>query len=74
MSYERLGDIETVRQRVNAWQEKRNAQKVKINWRFTAEDARITLKQLYPALEECNLDEKKLVLCPSREKHELSQN
>jgi transposase len=57
--HERLGDIETVRQRVGAWQVKRNTQKIKINWRFTSDDARIKLKQLYPVIEECSPDEEK---------------
>ena len=56
---ERLGDIESVQQRVEVWQEKRNTQQVKINWRFTAKDARIKLKRLYPVIEECLSDEKK---------------
>jgi len=30
----------------------------KINWRFTAEDARIKLKRLYPIIEACSLTEK----------------
>jgi transposase len=57
--HERLGDIKTVRQRVDAWQEKRRKQQVKINWRFTAEDARIKLKRLYPVIKECGPGEKR---------------
>lgn len=49
--HERLGDIETVKQKVAAWQAKRNGQEAKINWRFTAKDARIKLKRLYPSIE-----------------------
>lgn len=59
--HERLGDVKTVRQRVDAWQEKRKKQQVKINWRFTAEDARIKLKRLYPVIEECSPGEKRPV-------------
>jgi transposase len=50
--HERLDAIETVQEKVAAWQTKRNAQQPTINWRFTAEDARIKLKRLYPSLEE----------------------
>jgi len=57
--HERLGNIKTVRQRVDAWQEKRKKQQVKINWRFTAEDARIKLKRLYPVIKECGPGEKR---------------
>jgi transposase len=50
--HERLGTIELVEQRVAAWQVKRNALKMKIVWRFKAEDARIRLAHLYPNFEE----------------------
>lgn len=33
---------------VAAWEERRNAAARSIDWRFTAEDARIKLKRLYP--------------------------
>jgi transposase len=51
---ERLADKETVEQKVAAWYAKRNAQRVKINWRFTTEDARIKLKRLYPVISTDN--------------------
>lgn len=50
---ERLGNIEIVKQKVAAWQAKQNEKQLKINWRFTTEDARIKLKRLYPSFEEC---------------------
>jgi hypothetical protein len=34
-----------------AWAEKRNAQEVKVDWRFTTVDARIKLKKLYPSIK-----------------------
>jgi hypothetical protein len=41
-------------QEVAAWENELNSQRVKINWRFTTQDARIKLKRLYPILEkEC---------------------
>lgn len=47
----RLPDIETVRQKVVAWQTRRNDLQTVIDWRFTAEDARIKLKRLYPIVK-----------------------
>ena len=35
---------------VEAWQNQRNNKKVKINWQFTNEKARIKLKSLYPSI------------------------
>jgi hypothetical protein len=46
----RLGDPARLEREVRAWQETRNAQAVKIDWRFTTADARIKLKHLYPSL------------------------
>jgi transposase len=36
---------------LSAWQQQRNAQGRKVNWRFTSNDARIKLKRLYPSIE-----------------------
>ena len=44
----RLPDIDTVRQKVAAWQNRRNRLQAKIDWRFNSADARIKLKRLYP--------------------------
>jgi transposase len=54
--HERLADQGQVQQRVQAWQAKRNQQQARINWRFTAEDARIKLKRLYPVTEPDHLN------------------
>jgi len=40
----------TLSSEVAAWQEKRNSDQAKVDWQFTAEDARIKLKRLYPIL------------------------
>jgi hypothetical protein len=45
---ERIGDIDTFRRKVKAWQEARNAEEKGVEWQFTTEDARIKLKRLYP--------------------------
>jgi len=46
----RIDDIEVVSQEVRAWQEARNNKNAKVNWQFTAKDARIKLSRLYPTL------------------------
>jgi len=47
----RIDNIETVRKEVAAWQQFRNNKSSKINWHFTAADARIKLSRLYPTLD-----------------------
>ena len=44
----RLGDQDTVRREVAAWETSRNAQKATIDWRFTTAKARRKLKHIYP--------------------------
>jgi DDE superfamily endonuclease len=46
----RLDDQMRLEREVAAWEEKRNAQQVRVDWQFTAPDARIKLKRLYPVL------------------------
>lgn len=41
--------IENIKSEVAAWQTDRNNKNKKINWQFTAKDARIKLKKLYPS-------------------------
>lgn len=47
----RLPNIETVTQKVTAWEQRRNQMEATIDWHFTTEDARIKLKQLYPIVK-----------------------
>ena len=47
----RIPDKATLTTEVNAWVEQRNAQLVKVQWRYTTTDARIKLKSLYPKIE-----------------------
>jgi len=47
----RIPDVATLNQEVRAHQESRDALGRKVNWRFTAEDARIKLKRLYPSID-----------------------
>ena len=44
----RIGDIETMRNEVAAWEADRNNKARCVDWQFSAEDARIKLKRLYP--------------------------
>jgi DDE superfamily endonuclease len=47
----RIPDKETLSREVAAWQKRRNNKHTKADWRFTAADARIKLKRLYPRFE-----------------------
>lgn len=47
----RMGDAEMLRREVGAWELDRNEHTAKVNWRFTAADARIKLKRLYPSTQ-----------------------
>ncbi len=47
----RMDDVTVVRKEVLAWQNLRDNKNAKVNWQFTAEDARIKLSRLYPTLE-----------------------
>ena len=47
----RIPNQETLTQEVQAWQERRNTETVKVHWRFTTADARIKLRRLYPTIE-----------------------
>ena len=47
----RIPDLETLRREAAAWQEKRNAASVKVDWQFTNAKARIKLKKLYPTIQ-----------------------
>ena len=47
----RLPDLETLTREVQAWQQQRNDEVVKVQWQFTTSDARTKLKHLYPHIE-----------------------
>jgi hypothetical protein len=47
----RVPDMQTLVQEVAAWERDRTAAAVKVDWQFTAADARAKLKRLYPTLE-----------------------
>lgn len=45
---ERIPEIRQMQEITKEWNENRNTRQSKIDWQFTAEDARIKLKRLYP--------------------------
>ena len=47
----RIPDREVLQCEVDAWQNRRNQDTVRVDWRFTTEDARIRLKSLYPSIQ-----------------------
>lgn len=49
---QRLASLEIAAQQVAAWTVRRNRAAVTIQWRFTAEDASIKLKHLYPSISD----------------------
>jgi transposase len=48
----RVPDFETLEREAHAWQQRRDAAGITIDWRFTTDDARIKLKRLYPSFQE----------------------
>lgn len=48
----RVPDAATLQAEIAAWQARRNAAGTGVDWRFTAADARIKLKRLYPSVQE----------------------
>lgn len=44
----RIHSLEELNFTINQWAENRNKKQIGVNWHFTAEDARIKLKRLYP--------------------------
>lgn len=51
----RISDEQTLIREVAAWEHRRNAEPVKIDWQFTAADARIKLRKLYPERKNSGL-------------------
>ena len=45
-----IPSMSKIKEEVYAWERNRNNKNKKINWQFTAKDARIKLKRLYPSL------------------------
>jgi hypothetical protein len=47
----RIETMDEMEREVQAWQDERNDREVKVQWRFTAADARIKLRKLYPSTQ-----------------------
>jgi hypothetical protein len=47
----RIEDQPTLKREVAAWESDRNTKETKADWRFTAADARIKLRKLYPTVD-----------------------
>lgn len=47
---ERMETQQNIEDQVRAWQQRRNAAKVRVEWRFGVQDARCKLKRLYPKI------------------------
>ena len=49
----RIPDQGVLRREAGAWQQQRNRDTIRVDWRFTTADARIKLKSLYPSIQSC---------------------
>ena len=47
----RIPNQETLERETKAWQQQRNQEGIRVDWRFTTQDARIKLKSLYPSVQ-----------------------
>ena len=47
----RISSMDQIASEAEAWQSRRNSQDARVNWHFTADDAKVRLKQLYPTIE-----------------------
>jgi hypothetical protein len=47
----RITDLDMLKSEVSVWEDERNDQVVKTQWRFTTADARIKLKHIYPQIQ-----------------------
>ena len=48
---ERMDNVQELSKEALLWQQQRNCKEVKVDWRFTTNDARIKLKKLYPSVD-----------------------
>ncbi|EIC29140.1 hypothetical protein Metal_1345 [Methylomicrobium album BG8] len=46
----RIPDQDALKREIKAWQDQRNQRGVRVDWRFTTQNARVKLKSLYPAI------------------------
>lgn len=57
LAHRRLSTIQGLNRELSAYERRRNAQAVIVNWQFTPQDARIKLKRLYPIYENVSVSE-----------------
>jgi len=48
----RIGAIEDLRSEVQAWEATRNTEQMQVQWRFTIDQARIKLRNVYPVIQD----------------------
>ena len=48
----RIGAIEDLRSEIQAWEATRNTEQVQVQWRFTIDQARIKLRNVYPVIQD----------------------
>lgn len=48
----RIGTVEDLRREVQAWEATRNAEQVQVQWRFSIDQARIKLRNVYPVIQD----------------------
>ncbi|MDR2500247.1 MAG: IS630 family transposase, partial [Treponema sp.] len=48
----RIGSIQALNAELSAWHTQRNEKQKGVDWQFTAADARVKLKRLYPEIIE----------------------
>lgn len=51
LSGRRIADIGRLRCELNSWEKSRNKNPKAVEWQFTAKDARVKLKRLYPRIK-----------------------
>ena len=47
----RIGDLDKLRFEADKWERTRNGNQKSVDWQFTAQDARVKLKRLYPQIK-----------------------
>ena len=48
----RIGELKVLMTEVNAWAKKRNKNKIKINWQFTKNNARVKFERFYKCISK----------------------
>ena len=48
----RIPGPEILEQETRAWQDQRNCDSIRVDWRFTTQDVRVKLKSLYPSIQQ----------------------